>query len=72
MGDHFNKLAEKKDKKSSGVTGEGPLISEAPESEEEARTKEIMLRLRVKEALSDPAIQKFIVALREDTMAAQG
>lgn len=72
MGDHFTMLADKDEKEqTSHATNKPPLISEAPASEEEAQMREILSRPQVKEALSDPAIQKLIVALKEDPTVAQ-
>ena len=72
MGDHFTMLADKEEKKqASKVSTKAPLISEVPSNEEEAKMREIMSRPQVKEALSDPAIQKLIVALKEDPSSAQ-
>lgn len=71
MGDHFTMLAgkEEKERASKAVTTP-PLISEAPSSEE-AQMREIISRPQVKAALSDPAIQRLITALKEDQATAQ-
>ena len=72
MGDHFTLLADKEEKKqTSNAATEEPLISEVPSNEEETKMREILSRPQVKEALSDPDIQKLIVALKEDPTAAQ-
>ena len=72
MGDHFTTLAGKEEKEqASQAATRPPLISEAPSSEEEAQMREIISRPQVKAALSDPAIQKLITALKEDPAVAQ-
>lgn len=72
MGDHFTALADKEEKEQgSKAASVAPLITEAPSGEEEAQMREIISRPQVKEALSDPAIQKLIVALKEDQTTAQ-
>ena len=72
MGDHFTLLADKEEKKqTSNAATEESLISEVPSNEEETKMREILSRPQVKEALSDPDIQKLIVALKEDPTAAQ-
>lgn len=72
MGDHFTMLADREEKEqASKPAAKAPLISEAPSSEEEAKMREILSRPQVKDALSDPAIQRLILALKEDPTAAQ-
>ena len=72
MGDHFTVLADKEEKEqASKASTQAPLISEVPPSQEEAQMQEIISRPQVKDALSDPAIQQLIVALKEDPNTAQ-